>query len=186
MSTAGAFLVTPGAGADRDHHTLVALDQGLKVPVDRVDFPYRKEGRKAPDRAPKAVAHVVDEARAFVAEQRIRANRLVLGGRSYGGRMCSMAVAEGLPAAGLVLLSYPLHPPGKPEQPRVEHFPQLEVPCLFVSGTSDAFGSPDELESAAEVIVGPVTFAWLKGGHDPRNQDDANVEIVGDWLRTLR
>jgi predicted alpha/beta-hydrolase family hydrolase len=186
MSTAGAFLVTPGAGADRNHHTLVALDEGLKVPVARVDFPYRKEGRKAPDRAPKAVAHVVDEARAVGEKQRLRANRRGLGGRSYGGRMCSMAVADGLPAAGLVLLSYPLHPPGKPEQPRVEHFPQLEVPCLFVSGTSDAFGSPDELESAAQAIAGPVTFAWLKGGHDPRNQDDAIVEIVGDWLRALR
>ena len=78
----------------------------------------------------------------------VKANRLVLGGRSYGGRMCSMAVAEGQPAAGLVLLSYPLHPPGKPENLRTEHFPDLRVPCLFVSGERDPFGSPAEFDEA--------------------------------------
>jgi len=72
----------------------------------------RRAGKLAPDRAPVAVAHLRDEAARIIAERRMRANRLVLGGRSYGGRMCSMAVAAGLPAAGLVLLSYPLHPPG--------------------------------------------------------------------------
>ena len=69
-----------------------------------------------------------------------RQTSIALGGRSMGGRMCSMAVAEGLPALGLVLISYPLHPPGKPDQLRTEHFPRLSVPCLFVSGTRDAFG----------------------------------------------
>lgn len=186
MPTAGAFLVTPGAGADRTHHTLEALDRGLKVPVKRVDFPYRKAGRRAPDRAPVAVEHLEKEAARFVKARHIRANRLVLGGRSYGGRMCSLAVAEGLPAAGLVLLSYPLHPPGKPDNLRVDHFPRLEVPCLFVSGRKDPFGSPDELEHHARTIAGPVTFEWLDGGHDPKNQDDRIVEIVGDWLRSLR
>jgi hypothetical protein len=186
VSTVGAFLVTPGAGADRDHHTLVALDDGLRVPVRRVDFPYRLAGRKAPDRAPVAVAHVREEAEQFVAANRIRRNRLALGGRSYGGRMCSMAVAEGLPAAGLVLLSYPLHPPGKADKLRTEHFGDLDVPVLFVSGEKDPFGSPAELERAAEAIPGPVTFEWLRGGHAPENQDDAIVSVVRSWLRSLR
>jgi predicted alpha/beta-hydrolase family hydrolase len=186
MSTVGALLMTPGAGADRDHHTLVALEEGLSVPVERVDFPYRKAGKKAPDKAPKAVAHLVDEAAALVARRRMRANRLALGGRSYGGRMCSLAVAEGLPAAGLVLLSYPLHPPGKPDQLRTEHFPALDVPCLFVSGEKDPFGSPDELETAAEAIPGPVEFVWLPGGHDPGNQDDAIVAAVAAWVAARR
>src|SRR5262245_46519125 len=141
MPSPGAVLLAPGAGASRDHHTLVAVEQGLApFPVGRFDFPYRKEGRRAPDKAPKAIAAVNGEAKASVADAPIRANRLVLGGRSYGGRMCSMAVAEGLRAAGLVLLSYPLHPPGKPDNLRVEHFPQIEVPCLFISGDKDAFG----------------------------------------------
>lgn len=186
MPTAGAFLVTPGAGADRDHRMLKALDRGLKVPVERLDFPYRKAGRKAPDRAPVAVEHLRKEAARFVKAKHIRANRLVLGGRSYGGRMCSLAVAEGLPAAGLVLLSYPLHPPGKPDKLRVEHFPQLSVPCLFVSGRKDPFGSPAELERWTGQIAGPVTIEWLEGGHDPKGQDDRIVEIVGSWLRSLR
>ena len=110
---------------------------------------------------------------------------LVLGGRSFGGRMCSMAVAEGLPAAGLVLLSYPLHPPGKPEKLRTEHLGALHVPCLFVSGEKDPFGSPAELEAAAGAIGGPVDFVWLPGGHDPRNADDAIVAAVAGWLATL-
>ena len=148
MPTAGALLITPGAGASRDHRTLRALDDALSIPVERVDFPYRIAGRRAPDKAPVAVAHLVEEAKRVVAEQHIRANRLVLGGRSYGGRMCSMAVAEGLPAAGLILLSYPLHPPGKPEQLRVEHFPDITVPCLFVSGRKDAFATEAELKKA--------------------------------------
>jgi predicted alpha/beta-hydrolase family hydrolase len=186
MPTAGALLLTPGAGADREHRTLRALDDGLHLPVARVDFPYRIAGRRAPDRAPVAIAHLREEAAAFVAERRMRANRLVLGGRSYGGRMCSMAVAEGLPAAGLVLLSYPLHPPGKPDQLRIEHFAHIDVPCLFVSGRKDAFGSPEELEREVRAISGPVEVAWIDGGHDPKGQDARIVEIVGAWLRTLR
>ncbi len=186
MATAGAVLLAPGAGADRDHPTLVALETALRIPVVRVDFPYRKAGRKAPDRAPVAVGHLRQEAAAAVAAHRIRAGRLVLGGRSYGGRMCSLAVAEGLPAAGLVLLSYPLHPPGKPDQLRTEHFAQLEVPCLFVSGRKDPFGSPGELDLAARSIPGPVELAFVDGGHDPKGQDGRICELVADWLRRLR
>jgi predicted alpha/beta-hydrolase family hydrolase len=179
-------LLAPGAGADRDHHTLVALEEGLApLPVSRMDFPYRKAGKKAPDRAPVAVAAVVAEAAAAVDAAGVTPDRLVLGGRSFGGRMCSMAVAEGLPAAGLVLLSYPLHPPGKPEKLRTEHLGALRLPCLFVSGEKDPFGSPAELQSAAEAIPGPVSFVWLPGGHDPRNADDAIVAAVADWMASL-
>jgi hypothetical protein len=99
--------------------------------------------------------------------------------------MCSLAVAEGLPAAGLVLLSYPLHPPGKPDKFRTEHFPELMVPCLFVSGDKDPFGSPEELTEATAPIPGPVTHVWLKGGHDPSDQDDAIVTAVREWLGSL-
>jgi len=186
MTSAGAVLLAPGAGADRDHHTLVALEEALApLPVGRMDFLYRKAGKKAPDRAPVAVAAVVEEAEALVASAGVEPASLVLGGRSFGGRMCSMAVAEGLPAAGLVLLSYPLHPPGKPEKLRVEHFGALHLPCLFISGSKDPFGSPDEMEAHAAAIPGPVTFVWLPGGHDPRNADEAIAAAVGDWLTTL-
>ncbi len=132
------MLLAPGAGADRTHHTLAAVAAAVApLPAACFDFPYRKAGKRAPDKAPVAVAAVREEAAALVAEAHIAARRLVLGGRSFGGRMCSLAVAEGLPAAGLVLLSYPLHPPGRADRLRTEHFGALDLPCLFVSGRKD-------------------------------------------------
>lgn len=183
----GGLLLTPGAGSDRTHHTLVALEEALApLPVARVDFPYRKEGRKAPDRAPKLIESLRADAAAFAAERRFRPPRLLLGGRSMGGRMCSMAVAEGLPARGLVLISYPLHPPGKPEKLRIEHLPALEVPCLFVSGTRDPFGTPEELEAHTASIPGPVTHVWIEGGrHGLDKADDQIVAAVVDWIDRL-
>ena len=187
MSSAGALLLAPGAGADRDHHTLCAVaDTLVPLPVERMDFPARRAGRKGVDRAPVAIAAVVEEATALVRSARIRSNRLVLGGRSFGGRMCSMAVAEGLPAAGLVLLSYPLHPPGRPQDLRVEHFPSLELPCLFISGEKDPFGTPAEFRRHLKRIPGDVTFLTVPGAHDPRGQDDVIATHVRTWIRALR
>lgn len=186
MTVPRALLLAPGAGADRDHHTLVAVEEAVApMPVGRMDFPYRKAGRKSPDRAPVAVAAVVEEAIQLAESAGVEPPSIVLGGRSFGGRMCSMAVAEGLPAAGLVLLSYPLHPPGKPDRLRIEHFDSLKVPCLFVSGIKDPFGSPEELEAHTAAIPGPVTHVWLPGGHDPRNADEPIAEAINDWFATL-
>lgn len=186
VATAGAFLVTPGAGADRNHRVLLALESGLRLPVERIDFPNRIAGKKAPDRAPVAVDHIGREAARVVEENHMRANRLVLGGRSYGGRMCSMAVAEGVRAAGLVLLSYPLHPPGKPDKLRAAHFESLDLPCLFISGSKDPFGTPGEFRRETKRIPGPVEFVWLDGAHDPKGHDDEIVAEVADWLKGLR
>jgi hypothetical protein len=184
----GALLLTPGAGSDRDHHTLVAIEEGVApLPVARIDFPYRREGRRAPDRAPKLIDCVREEAVALVAASHINPRRLILGGRSMGGRMCSMAVAEGLPAGGLVLISYPLHPPGRAAQLRVEHLAEISVPCLFVSGTRDPFGTPGELEHHTDSIPAPVTHIWLDGqGHDLKRADPTIVTAVKDWLATIR
>lgn len=184
MPATHPLLLTPGAGAGRDHATLVALEEGLApTPVGRMDFPYRKEGRKAPDREPKLIAAIVEEAAALAAKAGAEAGDLVLGGRSMGGRMCSMAIAGGLPAAGLVLLSYPLHPPGKPERLRIDHFSDIAAPCLFVSGARDQFGTPDEITEHSAAIAGAVTLHWLDGaGHDPRKHVDEIVSVVRDWL----
>ena len=180
-----AVLLTPGAGSDRNHSSLVALEQGLApVPVGRFDFPYRMQGRKFPDPAPKLIASLFDDAAKFVTDAGIEPTELVLGGRSMGGRMCSMAVAEGLPAKGLVLICYPLHPPGKPEKLRTEHLPAIEVPCLFISGTRDAFGSPDELTAATDMIPGEVTHCWIDGrGHDLKGADAEIVNATRAWLQ---
>jgi len=184
---AGALLLTPGAGSDRDHSSLVAIEEAVApLPVARVDFPYRRAGRRAPDRADKLVACVVEEAAALAASAHVRPDRIVLGGRSMGGRMCSMAVAEGLAAAGLVLISYPLHPPGRPDKLRTAHLPSLHVPCLFVSGDRDTFGTPAELEAATATIPGPVTHVWIEGrGHDLKREDATIAAAVVEWLGAL-
>jgi predicted alpha/beta-hydrolase family hydrolase len=183
----GAVLLTPGAGSDRGHPALLALEAALApLPVERLDFPYRRAGRRAPDRAPKLVAAVVEAAQVLVREADVAPERLVLGGRSMGGRICSMAVAEGLAAAGLVLVSYPLHPPGRPDRLRVEHLPALHVPCLFVSGTRDPFATPAELEEATAAIPGPVTHVWIDGGgHGLKGVDVEVADAVAAWTRRV-
>jgi predicted alpha/beta-hydrolase family hydrolase len=180
-----ALLLAPGAGSDRNHPTLVTITEGLSLPSERMDFPYRKAGRKAPDRAPVAVAAVVEAAGALLRSAGVVPGELVLGGRSFGGRMCSLAVAEGLPAKGLVLLSYPLHPPGKPDQLRVEHFPQLRLPCLFISGQRDPFGTPEEFQRELAAIPGAVTQVWLPGDHDPKGKDPSILAAVKEWISSL-
>ena len=183
MTVPAGLILTPGAGASRDHHTLVAVEAAVSpLPVLRLDFPYRVAGKRMPDRPPVAVGHLREEAQWWAAELGVPTSSLVLGGRSYGGRMCSMAVAEGLPAAGLVLLSYPLHPPGKPDRLRVEHFPALDLPVLFVSGDRDPFGSPEELAERAAAIPGPVTRVTLPGAHDVRGRDAEVADAVARWL----
>jgi predicted alpha/beta-hydrolase family hydrolase len=182
------LLLFPGAGATRDQATLVALDVGLAPAwtTVRADFDYRKEGRRAPDRPPKLLAAVRAELAAIVDD------RVVVGGRSMGGRICSMVAgaADGEPVppqiAGVVLISYPLHPPGKPQNLRVEHLPAIAVPCLFVHGTADPFGSPEELQAWTATIAGPVTHHFLEGGrHDLKGKDGRVVELVRDWLAAL-
>lgn len=183
------LLLTPGASATREQPSLVALDEAvtaLGVAVERMDFPYTRAGRRSPDRPPILLDAVRTGAAALAETSGLRPRDLFLGGRSMGGRICSMAVADGLPARGLVLVSYPLHPPGKPDKLRTEHFPRLEVPCLFVSGTRDTFATPDELEAATAAIPGRVTHVWLDGGdHGLRRKDAAVAEAVTGWLAPL-
>ncbi len=180
------MLLFPGAGSNREHPSLLAIEQGMAPRrCVRADFPYRKAGKKMPDRAPVLIQAVVDEVAAM------GPGPVILGGRSMGGRMCSMAVADGLvpSAVGLVLISYPLHPPGKPAKLRVEHLVNLHVPCLFVHGTKDAFGTPAELQEWTATIPGApatVTHVWADGrGHDLKRADDRIVGAVTTWLDLL-
>ena len=178
-----AVLLTPGASATRDSPALVAIDRALSadgIAVDRIDLPSSRPG-------PKVFSAISDAAGALAARAGVAPAEVVLGGRSFGGRMCSVVVADGLPALGLALVSYPLHPPGRPEQLRVEHFPRLTVPCLFVSGTRDAFATPAELEAASSAIPGPVTHVWIDGGgHGLAKQDRRVAEAVREWVRRAR
>ncbi len=197
MSVQGVLLY-PGAGTDSNHSSLVLIEESLRpLPVRRADFGYRLAGRKAPDRAPVLLESVRAEAADFASSLGTTTASLVLGGRSMGGRMCSIAVAgeaavaglesaAAVPAAGLILIAYPLHPPGKADKLRTEHLPRLDVPCLFVSGTKDPFGTPDELLHWTDTIPGPVTHVWMEAkGHDLKGCDQAIVSAIAAWLSTL-
>ncbi len=184
-------LLYPGAGSDSTHSSLLTARATLgSHRVVLADFPYRKEGRKAPDRAPKLLAAIRDELAELPAD-----DPLVMGGRSMGGRMCSMIAAgvDDLPAPvnlrGLVLISYPLHPPGKPESLRVEHLARINVPTLFISGSNDTFGTPDEIRTwtATMPAKAKVRHIFLDGlGHDLKGADHTIAGAIKDFLLRVR
>lgn len=181
------LLLAPGAGSSSEHPTLLAIAAAVApLPVRRMDFPYRLAGRKAPDRPPVLLGAVRDHLGAFCGDLDVRPDAVVMGGRSMGGRICSMVVAEDGVGRGLVLISYPLHPPGKPERLRTEHLAALEVPCLFVSGDRDPFGTPDELRTALDLIPGDVTLHLIpKGRHELKGAEEEVTQVVADWVATL-
>lgn len=116
----------------------------------RIQFPYQEEGKRRPD--PPRVLEATW--RAVIESLRGEGRRLIVGGRSMGGRIASQVVAQGEPVDALALFAYPLHPPGKPEKSRDEHLPSIPIPTLFCSGGRDAFASPDELRAAAKLVRG--------------------------------
>jgi predicted alpha/beta-hydrolase family hydrolase len=164
------MLLAHGAGADMNSVALRVVADALAdagIPSLRFDFPYRSAGRKAPDRPPVLLAAVREAAAELAKRAKVPPERLVLGGRSMGGRIGSLVAADPddpIPALGLALLSYPLHPPGNPEKLRVDHFSRLKMPVLFVSGTRDAFGTPAELKRHAKKVKGPVKVVWVETG----------------------
>jgi uncharacterized protein len=179
------LLLAPGASANSSQSALVAIEEAAPdhVAVMRMDFPYTLVGKRAPDKQPVLVAAVNEAASALAKKARIEPDHIFIGGRSMGGRIGSIAVAEGLPAAGLVLVSYPLHPPGKPDKLRVDHFPDITRPSLFISGTRDAFGTPAEFKKHVKNIPADVDFRWIDGGdHGLRKHDVATAEMVRNWL----
>jgi uncharacterized protein len=189
VSVAGVVLF-PGAGSDRDHSSLLRIEEAFgSTPVARVDFPYRRAGKKMPDRAPVLMQCVRDEVKRYAKEWGTEPSRLVIGGRSMGGRMCSMVVSDeqdSLRVAGLVLLSYPLHPPRKPEKLRTEHLNRITVPSLWISGTRDTFGTPEELQSAMDLVVAPKSAHFIeRKGHDLKDCDDDIARLVVEWTTTL-
>lgn len=141
------IVLAPGAGGTLDTPQLrdvcmLLAERGHATL--RFNFLYSEQGRKAPDRTPK----LLECWRAVADYARSRFDvPLFVGGRSMGGRMASHLVAEGYQAAGLILLAYPLHPPGKPERLRDEHLPKITVPTLWIQGTRDSFATPPLLEN---------------------------------------
>ncbi len=171
---------------------LVALANAFAergVEVLRYDLAFRQARPKGPPR-PGDAARDREGLREQILKMREKQPEQVwLGGQSYGGRQCSMLAAE---ARGLVdrllLLSYPLHAPGKPQQLRTAHFPKLTMPVMFVHGSRDPFGSLDEMRSAIQLIPAPVELLEAEGvGHDlGRNHGALAQKIVDHWARPIR
>ncbi|HEX6312028.1 MAG TPA: alpha/beta family hydrolase [Acidimicrobiia bacterium] len=197
-----AVLLAHGAGSDKESAVLKGVANALAaagIPSLRFDYPYRVAKKRAPDRPPVLERATRDAAAELARRTGLPPERLVLGGRSMGGRYCSQVVGDEelpVPALGLLLLGYPLHPAGQPGRQRVDHFPRLRVPCLFVSGTRDALAGRDALAKATKAIKGKVTFHWLESadhGYRPlkasgRTVDDVITEVAGTsatWVSAL-
>jgi uncharacterized protein len=188
-----ALVVAHGAGAGMDHPFIVGFTgaaNDLGVATLRFNFPYMEAGRRSPDPASAAIASY--EAVFVAATERASSIPVAVGGKSYGGRIASMAVADGMPAAGLVFLGYPLHPPGKPERVRDEHLYGIEVPMLFLRGTRDPFSEAAVLEPVLERLGPRAAYRPIEGGGhslERSRKDDAREvgaslgPLVAEFLR---
>ena len=166
-----ALILTHGAGSNSTAPLLVALSEtfaGHGYVVLRCDLPFRQERRTGPPFPGNAERDRAGLRNAVAVLRKNVAGRIFLGGHSYGGRQATMlCAAEPDLVSGLLLLSYPLHPPRKPEQLRIQHLPNLRTPSLFVHGTRDPFGSVEEMTKALQLIPAKIELMKLEGvGHD--------------------
>ena len=163
------FVLTHGAGGSRESSLLKRIcDEWARRGwlAVRYDLPYRRRRPKGPPSGSAATDRAGIE-QAVALARTLAGGPIVAGGHSYGGRQTSMAVAEGLAVDVLTLFSYPVHPPGKPEKPRTEHLPDIGVPTVFTHGTSDPFGTIDEVRAAAALIPAPTEIVQIMGArHD--------------------
>jgi uncharacterized protein len=186
MSIRRLVLLTPGAGSSSTHSCLIAIngalmasgaDAGVAMLVHRMDFPHKLA------RAPICIAAIRETVRELMDTHGFTPDEIVLGGRSMGGRMCSMAIAEGFSVGALFCVSYPLHPPTKPDRLRVAHFPQVNVDTLFISGTRDAFGSPAEFAEHTPALAGRFEHQWIDGGdHGLAKHESVVAATVAKWV----
>ena len=165
-----ALLLTHGAGANCQSKLLIAVADAFAAAgffVLRFDLPFRMERRFGPPRGNAERDRDGIRRAATLMREKVR-GRVFLGGHSYGGRQATMLLAEQPQLAdGLLLLSYPLHPPEKPRQLRTSHFPNLRTPSLFVHGTRDPFGSPEEMNAALALIHASHQLLQIEGAaHD--------------------
>lgn len=189
----GDFLVlTHGAGGNSNAALLVALADAFAASglnVLRCDLPYRQRKPAGPPSPGDAKLDQQGLHRALELMRGQFPGRAFLGGSSYGGRQASLLVAANTTlVAGLLLLSYPLHPPGKPAQLRTQHFPSLKTPTLFISGTRDSFGTIAELEAAIKLIPGTTRLVAVEGaahGLSDKKKQPAIVTLVTDSFRSF-
>lgn len=192
------LLLGHGAGADQASNFMVSFAKGLAARgLDAVtfNFLYTEQGRRAPDRNEKLETCYRAAIAAVKADRRLKQNRLMIGGKSLGGRIASQVAAGGVEnLAGLVFLGYPLHPPGKPDQLRSEHLSKIGKPMLFVQGARDPFGTPDELRVIIKKLKASL-YSVEGGDHSftvakkwPLSQEqvyEAAQDEIARWLREI-
>jgi predicted alpha/beta-hydrolase family hydrolase len=157
--------LAPGAGSAFDHPFLSGFAEEIAehgVSTLRFNFLYKERGRKSPD--PEQTLRDVWLAAFGEATARAKGAPVFVGGKSLGGRIASMCVADGMPAAGLVFLGYPLHPPGRPERIRDEHLYRIDVPMLFIQGTRDPFAQPELLAKVLKKLGDRAERVSVDGG----------------------
>ena len=191
------LVLAHGAGAGQRSPFMVQAARDLAargVSTATFDFAYMAEGRSAPDRAPVCEARWRDAIRE--ARSALPGLRLVIGGKSFGGRMASHVASQGEagPLAGVVFLGYPLHPPGRPDQRRDAHLPAIVEPQLFVQGSRDPFGTADEIRALLprlqratlhEVVEGDHGFKVPKRAGDQRTVMAGIMDAVSAWIGTV-
>lgn len=189
-----------GAGNDMHSAFLSAVHTGLAArgfAVVKFNFPYKERGGRAPDPAPVLEACYRRVLETVRADAGIGATRVVIGGKSLGGRIASHLAADGEPVSGLLFLGYPLHPAGKPQQLRIAHLPRITAPMLFVAGTRDPLARLDLMRAAVARLPGAVTLHLVEGadhsfnvlksvGREPAAVLDEIVETCATWLDALR
>lgn len=179
------FVCAHGAGGNMADRGLLATTAALRahgLGVVRFNFLYTEHASRRPDPMPRLMATaaaVIERARAELGPA-----RLVIGGRSMGGRAASMLAADGFAADGLLLLAYPLHPAGKPEQLRDAHLPRIRMPVLCCNGTRDALCTPALMERALTTVVAPWTMHWVEGAdhsfHVLRSSGRTDAQVLDE------
>ena len=192
-----------GAGAGQLHPFMQLFANGLAergCDVLTFNFSYMEQGRHVPDPKAKLEACYRAVIRAAQEHKKLQGNRLVLGGKSMGGRIASQVAAlpaEGstpLSVAGLIFLGYPLHPPGRPDKLRDAHLPQIKSPMLFIQGSRDAFGTQEEIGAVIKRLHLPATLHAIAGGDHslkvpksagiPQAQIyESTMDEIARWLR---
>ena len=166
-------LLGPGAGANQLSGFMRMFARGLAergLDVMTFNFIYMEQGRSVPDQKPKLESCFRAVIEALAKHRKLKTNRLVVGGKSMGGRIASQVVAAreeeplAMDVSGLVFLGYPLHPPGNPAKLRVEHLEHIQKPMLFVQGTRDALGTPEEIQPFVKNLRPPAKIYAIDGG----------------------
>ncbi|MEW6296909.1 MAG: alpha/beta family hydrolase [Thermodesulfobacteriota bacterium] len=195
---APVVILAHGAGNDMTNPLLSAVHEGLAThgyPCVKFNFPYTEQGRRAPDSQQVLETCYRSIVAAVRADARLRPPRLVIGGKSLGGRIASQIVAQGMQVDGLLFLGYPLHPPGKPEKLRIAHLTRITVPMLFFAGTRDPLCTLDLLRQTVQQLTAPTTLHVIEDGDHSftvrkrtgRTQGEVYEEVVTAsvaWLRS--